>query len=239
MIKISGLSRKSEKENKHWFETPYENLSAEQQNEARQKFCTKLADFLFTRKATIRAIMRSKIFDRVIDGAEYQLIKYRHFIRLIKRAGFSLSYNDEMAIKNIFNPVLKGCIDIANLEDVLKTLGIEDEMPPYNKHLDYKKLKSSSIRLFNKIFQRMNEIEAETVIEFLGPSNIEYIQIVTKDKKEAIEVISNYKLREVLREQGVINYGVDLDDEFLEFVALDEDTCAIRKLKRAIREISR
>ena len=112
-------------------------------------------------------------------------------------------------------------------------------MPPFNKHLDFKKLKSSSIRLFNQICQRMKEIEDETVVEFLRPKNIEYIQIVTEDIKEAIEVISNYKLRKMLREQAVINYEIDLNDEFLGFIALDEDTLAIRKLKITLREISR
>lgn len=50
MIKVSSLSRKSDKENKLWFETPYENLTLEQQNNAREAFLKKLTDFLYEKK---------------------------------------------------------------------------------------------------------------------------------------------------------------------------------------------
>ena len=93
-----------------------------------------------------------------------------------------MTYNDEMCCNDLFFTVLKNYINVLSLEGMLKTLGIEDEMPPFIKYLDYSKLKPSSIRLFNKIIQRMMETEAETIVEFLGKNNIDFIQIVTKNK---------------------------------------------------------
>lgn len=103
--------------------------------------------------------MYNKVYDKIVDGAEYQLIKCRHFIRNLKKAGFSLSYNEEACIKDLFNHIVKETIDIMSLEKVIKTLGIEDEKPPFNKHLNYSQLNPSSIKLFNKINQRVEETD--------------------------------------------------------------------------------
>lgn len=95
MIKISDLSKRSDYD-KYSIEVPFEEMGKEQQETRRNQFLINLADFLYATKTTIQAIMHPKIFDKVIDGIEFRFIKHKHFIRLVKRAGFSLSYNDEM-----------------------------------------------------------------------------------------------------------------------------------------------
>ena len=200
---------------KYNIEVPFEEMSKEQQIERRQQFLMSLADFLFATKKTIQLIMHQKIFDKVIDGVEYRFIKFRHFIRLIKRIGMSLSYNDEMCIKTLVPSLLKGWIDITKLEEVLLKIGIEDEKPAPTKHLNYSKLTGPMIRIFNKINHDMNELEFEWLEDFIGESNLDTIEIVTKNKSENIQVITPIKLREVLQEKGIINYGQDLDDEFI------------------------
>ena len=159
--------------------------------------------------------MHQKIFDKVIDGVEYRFIKHRHFIRLIKRIGMSLSYNDEMCIKFLVPSLLNGWIDITKIEELLIKLGIEDEKPVPTKHLNYSKLTGPSIRIFNKINHDMNEQEIEDIEDFIGKENLDTIEIVTKNKTENIEMITPIKLREVLQEKDIINYGQDLDDEFI------------------------
>ena len=225
MIKVSKMSRKSEKENKQWFEVPFEEMNPDQKNQCREGFLKKLADFLFDHKCLLREALKTKIFNKVVNGAEYHMISHRHFIRLIKRAGFSLSNNDEMCIKDLLTPILKGYLDIIHLENVLKEIGIEYELPPIHKHLDYSKLDPYSIRLFNKINARIEETGAENIVSFLGRENIEYIEVVTKNQsKQTIEVVSNVKFRTILREKAVINYGIEIDEDFLTFVALDDHT---------------
>ena len=93
---------------KYNIEVPFEEMTNEQQIERKHQFLMSLADFLFATKKTIHIIMHQKIFDKVIDGVEYRFIKHRHFIRLIKRIGMSLSYNDEMCIKFLVPSLLNG-----------------------------------------------------------------------------------------------------------------------------------
>ena len=61
----------------------------------------------------------------------------------------------------------------------------------------------------------MNEQEIEDIEDFIGKENLDTIEIVTKNKTENIEMITPIKLREVLQEKDIINYGQDLDDEFI------------------------
>lgn len=214
MIKISNFSLRSEHD-KHGMETPYEELTQQQQNERREQFCVKLADFLFSTKTTIQIIMQPKIFDKVIDGTEFRLIKHRHFIRLIKRAGLSLSYNDEMCIKNLIQSVFNGCIDLSALEHLLSNLGIEDEKPASNKHLDYSKLSGEAIRIFNKINHDMNEHNLDELEDFLGKQNLDKIEAVIGGKTQTLDVLTATKLKDILKDKGIINYGQDLDDDFI------------------------
>lgn len=200
---------------KYNIEVPFEEMTNQQQLERKHQFLMTLADFLFATKKTIQLIMNQKIFDKVIDGAEYRFIKNRHFIRMIKRVGMSLSYNDEMSIKSIVPSLLKGCIDITRLEELLVKLGIEDEKPIPTKHLNYSKLTGPSIRIFNKINHDMNELEIDEIEDFIGKENLDTIEIVTKNKTENVQTITPIKLMEVLQQKGIINYGQDLDDEFV------------------------
>mmetsp|Transcript_29706 Transcript_29706/g.34033 ORF Transcript_29706/g.34033 Transcript_29706/m.34033 type:complete len:284 (-) Transcript_29706:65-916(-) len=231
MIKIEHLAAGSQY-NKYSIETPFEEMDVEQQEKHKEQFLLKLADFLFSTRMTIQLIMNPKIFDRVIDGAEYRYIKHKHFIRLIKRAGLSLSYNDEMCIKSLIHSSLVGSLDITKLEQVLSKLGIEDEKPVSTKHLNFSKLTGSSIRIFNKINHDMNENEIDDVCVFLGKHNLDLVEVVARDKAETVEAITPIKLRDVLRQKGIINYGQDLDDDFIDFVSVGDDEIIImRKFK--------
>jgi len=89
-------------------------------SEKREKIFIKLAEFLFTVDSTVQSLMEKKIFDKVIDGIEYRLIKYRHFIRIIKMKGLCLSYNDEQSIKDLIPEIFPGCININAIENLLK-----------------------------------------------------------------------------------------------------------------------
>ena len=74
----------------------FEEMNEEQKSQAQHQLLINIADFLFSTKKTIQSLMQHKIYDKVVDGVEYRFIKHKHFIRLIKRGGFSLNYNDEM-----------------------------------------------------------------------------------------------------------------------------------------------
>ena len=200
---------------KYDIETPYEEMTPEQQNQRREVFCMKLADFLFSTQKTIQMIIQPKIFDKVIDGKEYRLIKNRHFIRLLKRAGFGLSYNDEMWCRNLIQEVFPGWIDLSGLELLLTNLDIWDEKPLSSKHLDYSKITANTVRIFNKIHHDMVQQELTEVADFIGKQNIEKLEVEIGGSLQQLEVIHANKLGDVLRDKGVINYGQDLDEDFV------------------------
>ena len=56
---------------------------------------------------------------------------------------------------------------------------------------------------------------ANNLEDFIGTDNLETIEIVTKSKTEHIDVVSSIKLRDWFRSKGIINYGQDLDDDFI------------------------
>lgn len=190
-------------------------MTPEQQNQRREVFCMKLADFLFSTQKTVQMIIQPKIFDKVIDGKEYRLIKNRHFIRLLKRAGLGLSYNDEMWCKNLIQEVFPGWVDLSGLELLLSNLDICDEKPESNKHLDYSKITANTIRIFNKIDHDMIQLGIKEVADFIGKKNLEQLDVEIKGQVQQLEVVRPTKLADVLREKGIINYGQDLDEDFV------------------------
>lgn len=110
-----------------------------------------------------------------------------------------LSYNEEQCIKNLIQEVIPGSIDMKALENLLKNLGIEDEKPQSNKHLDYSKISGSTIRIFNKLNHDMNEQSVEDLGDFIGPNNFQYIDAIIAGKSQRLEVIDPTTLRRILQ----------------------------------------
>lgn len=59
-------------------------------------------------------------------------------------------------------------------------MGITENLPESNKHLDYSSLGFGSIRLFNKIIEYMDRHHIDTVEEFLGKDNIDHYEVVSQ-----------------------------------------------------------
>lgn len=106
-----------------------------------------------------------------------------------------------MSIKNLTPEVYPGSINLQALEMLVANLGITDEKPQPNEHLDYSKMTGGCIRILNKINHDMNEQKALDFYQFLN--------ITDKDK-----VMDPLQLRDIFRQKGIINYGEDLDDDF-------------------------
>jgi hypothetical protein len=196
-------------------EKPYEDMTIDERNQLWQQFILKLADFLYATNSTIQMIMLPKIFDRVFDGKEYRLLKYRHFIRLIKRKGLGLWYNDEQCIINLIQEILPGNIDVTGIEVLLTKIGIEDEKPRSSKHLDYSKITGPTIRIFNSLNHNMNKLGQEDLTDFLEEKNLGFIDAEIGGHTQKLLVIDQIKLRKVLQEKMIINYGQDLDEDFI------------------------
>jgi hypothetical protein len=60
-----------------------------------QKLFMKLADFLFENHKTLSDIIYPRVFYKVIDGKEYQLIKLEHLYECLENIGFCISDQDQ------------------------------------------------------------------------------------------------------------------------------------------------
>lgn len=67
----------------------------------------------------------------------------------------------------------------------------------------------------------MNNNKITDIIDLLGSENIEHYSVVSKEKEHKIQVISDHKCRDILRQIGVIPFGEDLPEAFTgEFVKI-------------------
>lgn len=207
---------------------------------AQQKLLFKIADHLFSRNQTLMGLLQMKIHDKVIDGKEYQLIKRNSLINWFSKIGVSFNHHDQMNFKDLIRPIIQDFVDVKVVLKIMEDLGITEDIPPATKHLDYNKLEGPAIRIFNRIIRYMKTNEIIDVIEFLHKENCELIDVVSKTKQDKIETIQAAKLRDVLRSKDIIQYGEDLDDNFIEFLELSPEfnkIIMIRKLKKAIKDI--
>lgn len=123
---------------------------------------------------------------------------------------------------------------------LLSNLGIHEKLPESTAHLDYTRLTGPSIRIFNRIIKYMEKHQISSITEFLGESNIEHYEVVSKEKHHKIQVINDQKFRDVLRLVEIIPFGEDLNEEVSDFLAINddfEDLLMINKLKRSLKDI--
>lgn len=200
----------------------------------------KIADSLFSMNITLMDVLHNKIYDKVIDGKEYQLIKRTCLINQLNRIGVPLNLREQMMFKDLIWPIIQDYIDMSVVKGVLEKLGITENMPTNTKYLNYSKLQPSAIRIFNKIIRYMDTHDMNDIVEFLRKENLEVVDVVSKNKEDKIQIIQSIKLRDVLRSKDIIKYGEDLDDNFKEFLGVShdhEDIIMIRKFKRAMKDI--
>ena len=219
---------------KHTQRKSSEKSDQNEKNEKQQGLMFKIADALFNKNKSLMDIIHSRIYDRVIDGKEYQLIRRSSFINWMNKVGVNFSLEDQIHLTNILPLTINDLWDTEGIKMILDTLGIKEDIPPPNKNLDFSKLQPNSIRIFNKIIAYVQENKIDYIDDFIGKKNIEQISIISKTKEHKIETITANKLREVLREKQIIDYGEDLDENFVEFLEVNpkyENIIMISKLK--------
>jgi hypothetical protein len=115
----------------------------------------------------------------------------------------------------LIQEILPGNIDVTGIEVLLTKMGIEDEKPRPSKHLDYSKITGPTIRIFNSLNHDMNKLGQEDLTDFLEEKNLGYTDAEIGGQIQKLLVIDQIKLRKVLQEKMIINYGQDLDEDFI------------------------
>ena len=195
---------------------------------------------IYSNKKTISDIIGPKIFDQVIDGKEYQLIRRGDFIKSLENEGIQLTIQEINLLKDVIKPIWTDAIDVNNLEEITKNFGIYEDYPTDNKHLDYSSLTGPSIRTFNKIIKYMNENYISNILSMIPKNKIEKITLVSKTKEETIDYITPSSFEEVLRNKNILKRSENLEQEIIDFTEINqnyENMIMIRKLKRCIVDI--
>ena len=211
-----------------------------EENNKQKELVFKIADTLFLNKSSLMDIIHKNIYDKVIDGKEYQLIRRTNFVDRMINIGINLNLEEQIALSEILPLTLNDYWDINGIKILLENLGIWEDIPKSSKHLDYLKLEPNSIRLFNKIIKYMKENNISDPDEFIGQENIESVQIFSKTKEDKIDVLKSSTLKTILKDKKILNHGDDLDENFIEFLEVSsnyEDTLMMRKFRKALLQI--
>ena len=166
---------------------------------------------------------KGSIYDKVIDGKEYQLIKRKSLILNLQKSGASLSIPEQVEFKGILRPIIQDYIDIKIIQDFLSDLGIKEDLPVKTKHMDFSTLEPEDIRIFNKIIQYMEVNQIDGVANFLKEENIDTIKCIGKSKEEVIQIIEDNKFREVLRDKGILHYGEEMSETLTQFLEITKE----------------
>jgi len=183
-----------------------------------EEFFKRFSSFLFKKKMTLYKVIHHKIFDKMINGVEMELITIDHFWRLLHKVGFKTVATERTAVNCLIkNKVLHEIFDVSSIMKILTRLGIVEDVP---KDSDYDDLSGVGIRLINKIVREMKEQKISDVEQFLGKHNLESQKIGTGKKSETVTVINSDNFQSVLRKQGILKRWEDLDEHLQIFLSI-------------------
>ena len=151
-----------------------------------------ITDELFKRQTSLMEVINSKVYDKVIDGCEYQLIRKRDLTSCLKRIGLEFNEKDKSILNDILVPMLNDSTDVKELIIVMNKLGIYEDIPKPNKTIDYLKLEGRTIRIFNRIIKYLKENDIYEVLNIIPKDEIDLFTVVSKDKEIVIETIRTY-----------------------------------------------
>ena len=85
-----------------------------------QQMIIRIADFIFEHNTSLFKLIHNYVFSKVIDGHEFQLIKYEHFYHVMESCGFVFSYIDRWCVESLVKPIFGDNFDIEGLRYYLK-----------------------------------------------------------------------------------------------------------------------
>lgn len=233
------MEKQNQLKNKEFYK---EEITNEQQ--LAQEFFIRLANFLFKKKLTLYQVIHHKIFDKMINGVEVELIHVEHFWRMLHKQGFKTITSERTAVNNLVkNKVLHEIFEVKTLRNVLEKLGIVEDVPLNTKEHNYEDLSGYGIRVINKIIREMQENKIFDLEHILGKENIETKRLTIHGKSMPVDIVKADNFLKALREREIIKRWEDLDENLQLFLRAQssngEDTdelLMVSKLKKCIQD---
>ena len=146
-------------------------------------FFMKLAEFMFNNDLTLYEIIHTKIYDKMFNGREYELINSRSFFRLLAEKGLKISEDEKKAVNNLLKThFLLDVIEVDKIAKILEELDIKEDIPNASKNYDYKHLSAHDIRIMNRVVKYMNDYGIDDIEDFIGRDRISVIEVIGKSK---------------------------------------------------------
>ncbi|CAI2380388.1 unnamed protein product [Moneuplotes crassus] len=201
-----------------------------------------LIEKFYVRKLKISQVIGPYIMDKVYDGKEYQLIKRSKLFSALEKYQLLKDDTSENILKSLFQPLVQDFIDVGRIREMFADLGISEELPPQNKHLDYSSITGPTIRIFNRMIKYMDENKIDGITKILRKSMFKnfQVEVAQTGKTQFVPTIEAERLSKLLRGIYCIDPSEDLDEEFISFLELSpekENFIMIAKLKKALKEI--
>jgi len=196
----------------------------------------KIAEHLFNRNLTVLQVINEKVYDKMINGREFQLINATSFFHLFSVEGLDFDENEKRVIINLLKiTFMIDVIDADKFIKIMEALDIKEDIPKSTGTMDYHQLVAADIRMVNAIIEHMDSNDIENFEDFIGKDKIKEIEVVSKDNvKSNVKVINTNELSNLMFELELIE-----DDEISEglnmFFALSMDNLGllqIRKIKK-------
>lgn len=102
-----------------------------------EEFFQNLADFLNKNNQTILSIVNPKVYDKVLNAKEYQLLKYKHLFKLLTENGFTVTSHQRQSVYAILTPFLDESLELNSLLLTLTKYGNIELFPKSNQHINY------------------------------------------------------------------------------------------------------
>ena len=199
----------------------------------------KLAEFMFNHDLTLYEIIHSKIYDKMFNGREYELINSRSFFRILSEKGLKISEDEKKAVNNLLKShFLLDVIEVDKIAKILEELDIKEDIPNASKNYDYKHLSAHDIRIMNRVVKYMDDNNIEEIEDFIGRDRISVIEVIGKSKREDVKILNANDFLESLLEKNLLD-----DDELNEglqmFFAISVDNIdklMVRKIKKWVKD---
>ncbi|CAI2386554.1 unnamed protein product [Moneuplotes crassus] len=187
-----------------------------------QEFFLRFSSFCFKKKLTLYKIIHSKIFDKMINGVETELITVKHFWRLLQKTGFKTITSEKEAVTSLVkNKILYDIIEVKGLKKIMAQLGILENLPVSTKNFCYETLSGAGIRLMNRII-RDTEGDIESFLKKEGGILDHKItkKVIAGSKSEMIDVINSDDFLKILKKFKIMKRWEDLDENLQIFLSL-------------------
>ena len=202
-------------------------------------FFVRLAEFMFNNDLTLYQIIHKKIYDKMFNGREYELINSHTFFKLLGKYGYKFTEEEKRAVSKLLKTsYFIDVIEVEKISRILSELYIKEDIPVATKNFDYKHLSAPDIRMINRIVEYMDKNNIKEIEDFIGRDKITKHEVIGNNKREDVEIIQSNQFLEILLEKNLIE-----DDELNEglqmFLAIsmdDIDELMIRKLKKCVKD---